>query len=205
MPVRRPAFALLTAFALVTSAPTPSRADAATWTVSPGGAVSATAPAEIRNTTRNWTISCTATFSGTAPAGAGQSPYGLISFAEGSLTTCTGPNDLTTTSTVVNLPWDFYADAHDAVQGRTSGTLNNLALTLDLSNGCRADVTAPDGAPGTIDAAYINAGGALTVSGAHMNVTFTNFRCTTDLVAQGDAIELAGVLPLTPAQTITSP
>ncbi|WUI01104.1 hypothetical protein OHR68_04595 [Spirillospora sp. NBC_00431] len=203
--VPRPALAVATALALVAAVPVPSRADAGTWTVSPGGAVSATAPAEIRNTTKNWTIGCTATFSGTAPAGAGHSPYGLISFDQGSLTACAGPNALTTTSTVVNLPWDFYAGSYDAVQGRTSGTLNNLALTLDVSNGCRADVSAPDGAPGTTDAAYANAGGTLTLSGAHMKVTFTNYRCTTDLVAPGDQIELAAVLPLTPAQTITSP
>ncbi|MFI0479226.1 hypothetical protein [Actinomadura sp. 9N215] len=205
----RPALALATALALVTTAPAPAPAhadaDAGTWTVSPGGAVSATAPAELRNTAKGWTIRCTAAFSGTAPAGAGQSGYGLISFDQGSLTACTGPHALTTAATAANLPWDFYADSYAAAEGTTTATFNNLNLTLDVSNGCRADVGAPDGAPGTTGATYANGDRTLTLSGAHLSVTFTNYRCTADLVAPGDAIELAASLPVTPAQTITSP
>lgn len=198
---------LAAALAVVAAAPSPARsdADADTWTVSPGGAVSATAPAEIRNTTKGWTIRCTASLSGAALAGSGHSGYGLLSFDQGSLTGCTGPNSLTTAVTTVNLPWDLYAGSYDATQGRTAGTFSNVELTLDASNGCRADVTASDGAPGWADATYTNADRTLTLSGTHLNVTFTNFRCTADLVATGDAIELAAALPVTPAQTLTSP
>ncbi|MFI0367727.1 hypothetical protein ACH35V_07595 [Actinomadura sp. 1N219] len=209
-PGLRPALVLATLLAavlaaLVTAPVRPAHANADTWTVSPGGGVAATAPAEIRNTTKGWTIRCTASFSGTAPPGADQSGYGLISFDQGSLAGCNGPNSLTTTAAVVNLPWDLYATAHDAATGRTTGTFSNINLTLDASNGCRMDVSAPDGGPGWTDATYANGDHILNLTGAHLSVTFTNYRCTTDLVATGDAVELAASLPVSPAQTISSP
>ncbi|TDD23329.1 hypothetical protein E1287_39085 [Actinomadura sp. KC06] len=209
-PGPRPALVLATLLAtvlaaLVTAPVRPVHADAGTWTVAPGGGVSATAPAEIRNTTRGWTIRCASSFSGTAPPGADQPGYGLISFDQGSLTGCTGPDSLTTTAAVVNLPWDLYATSYDTAAGRTTGTFSNINLTLDASNGCRMDVSAPDGGPGWTDATYTSGDHILNLTGAHLSVTFTNYRCAPDLVAAGDTIELAASLPISPAQTISSP
>lgn len=204
---RRARVAAALAAALTVAAPAgTARADDGTWTAAPGGAVSATAPVSIRNVTKGWAADCpSASFSGSVPGGSGHSGYGLLSFDQAAFTGCTGPNGLSVTVTVDNLPWDFYADAYDAGRGKATGTFNNLYLTLDVSNGCRMDVSAPDGAPGSTDAAHTNGDHTLSLSGARLGTTFTNFKCTGAFAETGDTIELSSALPITPGQTLTSP
>ncbi|MBO2447966.1 hypothetical protein J4573_12755 [Actinomadura barringtoniae] len=175
-----------------------------TWTVSPGGSFTAAASVDIKNVTRGWTISCQSMdVTGSAESGANQQGQWLLTFPTVTFTGCTGPGGTYTVTPASDFQWVFNAEGYDA--GTTNGALTYVQLTAEASNGCKTDITAPDGGPGTAAARHANSDGSLSVNGDTLQATFTNFACSADTIATGDKFSFSTSLPITPRQTITSP
>ena len=195
--------------AVVLSVPAPSSAapSAETWTVTPGGSLTATAPVEIRNVSRGWSITCDkATFTGSAKSGAGDETDPLIEFDQESFEGCTGPDGVGYTVTMTSgVQLEMYATSYDAAAGKTTGTLFGFQLNLVGTNRCQADIADPTGNLGTADATFANTGSTLGLDGGNMGVTFVNFACSSGFIGVGDRVVVAAPLGLNPAQTITSP
>ncbi|MCP9970496.1 hypothetical protein [Actinomadura madurae] len=185
----------------------PASAPEDTWTVTPGGSVTATAPVEIRNTDRGWSIDCAgATFTGSAESGAGDTTEPLIEFDEAAFQDCTGPDGVGYTVTMTSgVQLEMYASSYDAGTGKTTGTLFGFHLNLVGTNRCQADIADPTGNLGTADAAFTNGSSVLGLDGGNMGVTFVNFACPSGFIATEDRIVVAARLTVTPPQTVSSP
>ncbi|TDD76560.1 hypothetical protein E1293_27010 [Actinomadura darangshiensis] len=186
-------------------APAASALPEDTWTVDPGGALTAASPLSIQNVTRGWSIDCgQATFTGTAEFGAGNQVDPLVEFDDESFENCAGPDGVGYTVTMTSgVQLEMYASSYDAGAGKTTGTLFGFQLNLVGTNRCQADVADPAGNLGAADATFTNEGSALGLGGGNMGVTFVNFACPSDFIANGDQVVIAARLAVSPAQTIT--
>ncbi|WP_329522087.1 hypothetical protein [Spirillospora sp. NBC_01491] len=205
-PFRARRCALATAIALAAVPVTAAAAQpAATWTVTPGGALTAAGPARIENAARGWTITCADTrLTGTAKSGAGNTGEQILAVDTVSFGGCTGSDGLAYTVTSESALMEMGATGYDAAAGRTSGGLFGFQVNIVRTDRCQFDV-AGSGDLGTADATFTNAGSVLGLGGGDMGVTFVNFACAAGFVAGGDAVVLSAELHATPEQTITSP
>ncbi|QKW38624.1 hypothetical protein HUT06_35220 [Actinomadura sp. NAK00032] len=182
-------------------------APADTWTVTPGGALTATAPLRISNVTRGWNIDCgSATFTGAAKTGSGLSGSQLVEFDSVSFDGCSGPDGVQYTVTMTSeVQLDMTAASYDPATGKTSGDLFGFQLNLVGTNRCQADIADPAGDLGKADATFTNNGSVLALGGGNMGVTFVNFACPGGFIAIGDQVVVTTQLSVSPSQIITSP
>lgn len=178
-----------------------------TWTVTPGGALSAAAPLQIQNVSRGWSIECgEASFTGAAKAGAGNTGDQIVEFDEAVFSGCTGQDGVGYTVTMTSgVQLEMQATSYDAAAGKTTGTMFGFQLNLVGTNRCQADIADPAGDLGVSDVTFTNDGSVLELVGGNMGVTFVNFACSSGFIANGDQVVLTARLGLSPAQTITSP
>jgi hypothetical protein len=205
---RRSAFAaVVVAAAVGTVAPQAAAAPEDTWTVAPGGALTATAPLRIGNVTRGWNIDCgTATLTGAAKAGSGNAGDQLVEFDDESFENCSGPDGVQYTVAMTSeVQLDMNASSYGAAAGRTTGDLSGFQLNLVGTNRCQADIAGPAGDLGSADVTFTNNGSVLGLGGGNMGVTFVNFACSSGFIAVGDQVVVTAQLSVSPAQTITSP
>jgi hypothetical protein len=180
---------------------------AATWTVSPGGAITATSgKTTLKDTTTGSVLSCTSsTANATLKKGTGLAGAGLGSITGISFTNCTGPLGLTFTVTPGHLPWKLNAISYNA--GTTTGTITGIHATL-TGSGCSAVV---DGATsgtannGKVKVTYTNGTHLLKVLTTGGNLHIWNVVGCAGLIGSGDASTFSASYSVSPAQTITSP
>lgn len=202
--------ALAVVGALVMAGTVASQASAApedTWTVAPGGALTASAPLRIGNATRGWNIDCgDSTFTGAAKTGSGNAGDQLVEFDDAAFGNCSGPGGVQYTVTMTSgVQLDMTATSYDAATGRTSGTLFGFQINLVGTNGCQIDIADPAGDLGMADVTFANTGSTLELGGGDMGVTFLNYACPSGFTAIGDQVVVTAQLSVSPAQLMTNP
>lgn len=212
--------ALAGAAALATTA----AAVTVTWTILQGGVKTSNNVGNVifQNTTSGAVVTCTTStatsqlVSGTKPSGTDLVTITNISFATpanpGSV--CTGPAGLYVKVAPKNLPWKFQATSYDAASGVVRGKATGIALSLESSDGCQADLMAPGGAKGEVELAYTNSTGRVSVqaktgTGTNLVVTKINPYCDPLMVDVGDGLKADLVHQVTGTSTnwpkVTSP
>jgi hypothetical protein len=176
---------------------------AATWTVSPGGAVTAVSgTTTLIDTQTLMGVSCgPSTAQGSLTAGTGLSGVGIGKITSLTFTHC----DNGATLTAGAFPWHLNALSYNSLAMVTTGTITGIHITL--TGGCNAvfDGTGPGAHNGLVNVKYSNSTGKLHVlkpGGLHAyNVTPNG--C--DGFFSGNFVTLGATFTVTPKQTITSP
>jgi hypothetical protein len=179
---------------------------AATWTVKPGGAITAKAAGTTTLTDKNTGSKLTCASSsgkGTVKKGNGLSGTGIGSITALSFTTCKGPLNLTFTVKTTHFPW--HLNAKSFAGGVTTGTITGIHATLS-GPGCSATVdgTGATANNGSVTAKYTNSTGKLSTTGAG-NLHVYNVSGCAGLINSGDVTSFVGSYAISPKQTITSP
>jgi hypothetical protein len=178
---------------------------AATWTVKPGGAITAKAGTTTLKDTKTGTVLTCASSSGkgSVKKGSGLSGTGIGSITALSFSTCKGPLNLTFTVHTTHFPW--HLNAASFASGVTTGTITGIHATLS-GPGCSATVdgTGASANNGKVTAKYTNSTGKLATTGAG-NLHVYNVSGCAGLIHSGDASSFKGSYAISPKQTITSP
>ena len=178
---------------------------AATWTVKPGGAITAKAgTTTLKDTSTGSVLTCTSSSGkGTAKTGSGLSGTGIASITAMSFSNCTGPLGLTFTVKTSHFPWHLNAVSFSS--GVTTGSITGIHATLSGPS-CSAvvDGTGATANNGKVTAKYSNSTGKLTTTGAG-NLHVYNVSGCAGLINSGDGSSFKGSYTISPKQTITSP
>jgi hypothetical protein len=190
---------------LAASSATAATGVAATWTVKPGGAITAKAgKTTLKDTKTGSVLTCqSSSGSGTLKKGSGLSGTGIGSISALSFNTCTGPLGLTFTVKTTHFPWHLNAVSFSS--GVTTGTITGIHATL-TGPSCSAvvDGTGPTADNGKVTAKYSNGTGILSTTGAG-NLHVYNVSGCAGLINSGDGASFHGAYTVSPKQTITSP
>ncbi len=183
---------------------------ATTWTIKPGGAVTATGTKVVftdPKTGSNWTCQ-SVTLSAKLHSGGGLSGSGAGSVSAVTFTSCTNPLGLTPRVTflvtAMDLPWHINFSSYR--KGVVTGSISHLQMQLGGPS-CSAvlggsSVTAIDG---HVKFSYTNGTGRLKVLTTGGNLHFYNVVGCAGLWNTGDPLTISGAFPLNPKQAITSP
>jgi len=180
---------------------------AITFTIHPGGAITAKAGVTtLKDTNTGSVLTCkTSSSSGTLKSGSGIAGTNLGSITKLSFTTCTGPLSLTFTVSNSGFPWTLSGTAFNATTGTTTGFINGIKSHLS-GPGCSADVAgATATAKGKVKVTYTNSTHKLKVLPTGGTLHVFNVNGCAGLIASGDATQFSGTYTVSPAQTITSP
>ncbi|MFI0447274.1 hypothetical protein [Actinomadura sp. 6N118] len=197
-------------------------AEDATWTSTPGGAVTGTNVGNLigRNVTRGAIVSCSdAEASGTVKSGSGLDGTGIASVDTlrfggytGDPEICEGPSGLAVQIVVNDLPLELDAVSYNPTTGVTTGALTNAdaggitGKLIGLDDGCEADFVGANGQPGAIPGTFTNSTDRLaTTSGGNLVATNVNGNCPSNFIQNGDVVALEGTFQLNSDQTLTSP
>jgi hypothetical protein len=175
----------------------------ATWTVKPGGAVTASGSGQVKDTKTGTVAKCTSIkiTKATLKKGSGLSGAGLGTISASSFSGCTIATIAVTVKTE-NLPWKLNATSYKS--GVTTGTLTGVEL-LATAPGCSATLQGTTATNGKIKVTYTNSTGKLKLLAAGGNLTTEKVSGCFGLVANGDPEQASGSLTVSPKQTITSP
>jgi hypothetical protein len=183
-------------------------AAAPTWTVKPGGAITAKSGATtLTDTKTHQKLSCTSsTAKATLKKGSKLSGAGLGSITSLSFSGCTGPFGIHFTVTSGHLPWKLNAVSYSRSTGTTTGTITGIHATLS-GTACSAivDGTGATKNNGTVRVTYVNRTHKLTVLAAGDNLHTYGVRGCLGLINSGDGASFTTAYAVSPAQTITSP
>lgn len=181
---------------------------ARTWTVTPGGASTATSGklTLTDTTTKKAGVCASSTVGGTVRAGSGLPGRGIGSVVTVALHTCTGPFKIHFTVTARDLPWSISFHGYNAKTGVVRGTVSHLRITL-VTKGCRAVVngTASHTADGLVAASYTDGTGVLRFLPTGGNLHFWHVTGCTGPINSGDPAAFAASYQVSPLQVITSP
>jgi len=179
---------------------------ATTWTVSPGGAITAkSGKTTLTDTTTGNALTCkSSSTSATLKSGSGLAGAGLGSITALSFKTCTGPLGITFTPTAQALPWKLNAVSYDSSTGVTKGTITGIDATLSGPS-CSAEVdgTAAGADNGKVKVTYTNSTGKLKVLTTGANLHVYDVSGCAGLLADGDAVTFSASYTVSPKQTIT--
>jgi hypothetical protein len=178
---------------------------AATWTVKPGGAITAKAgKTTLTDKSTGSQLSCASSNSkGTVKKGSGLSGAGIGSITTLSFSNCIGPLGLSFTVTNSHFPWKL--NAVSFASGVTTGTITGIHSKLSgPSCSAAVDGTGATANNGKVTAKYSNGTGKLTTTGAG-NLHVYNVSGCAGLIRSGDAVSFKGAYTISPKQTITSP
>jgi hypothetical protein len=177
---------------------------ATTFTVSPGGAVSASGKGQVKDTKTGTVAKCTSIkMSATLKKGSGLAGAGIGTISSGSFTGCTIATVSVTVATQ-NLPWKLNAVSYNSTSGVTTGTITGIRL-LATAPGCSATLQGTTATNGKVKVTYSNSTGVLKLLGSGGNLTAANVSGCFGLVANGDPQHASGSLTVSPKQKITSP
>lgn len=176
---------------------------AATWTVTPGGAVTGTAgTTTLKDANTGATLTCSSsTTNATVQSGSGLSGTAIATVTNASFNSCRGPLGIRFNMTNNAVSYQLNANSYSA--GVTSGTLDNITATLSgpLCSASVAGTTSTT--PGSVTGTYTNATNTLSVSGGNLHVW--NVSGCFGLLNSGDAVSYTANYVLSPGLTITSP
>lgn len=193
--------AALTATAGVTSA-----FAATTWTVRPGGTISATSGLfTLKDVPTGSTITCvSSTLSGTLKSGSGHPGSGIGSIATVRIRNCGNLGMFTLTPG--NLPWRLNFTSYNATTRTATGSISHVHVNISTP-ACSAAVGGIIGTPGngTVKFTYTDSTGKLKVLTTGGNLHFRNVNGCAGLVRNGDPATLSATFAVSPRQAITSP
>jgi hypothetical protein len=180
---------------------------AITFSISPGGAITAKAgKTTLKDTTTAQTLSCTSSSSSaTLKSGHGISGTNLGSITALSFNNCTGPGGFTFTVSDSGFPWTLSGASFNASSGVTTGHISGIFAHLSGPS-CTADIagkTATTG--GQVKVTYTNSTHKLRVFPGGGTLHIWNVSGCFTLINTGDASQFTGTYTVSPAQTITSP
>jgi hypothetical protein len=181
---------------------------ASTWTVSPGGAITATAGKTVLTDTKTHSaLTCSSHMSGTLKAGSGLPGTGVGAFTAAAYR-CPTPI-FSYHLTPRGLPWHLNVISYDRATGVTRGTITHLQLAFAIPEiFCSAVVAGSGGAAsgGTVAVSYSGKTGQLKILTAGGNLHWYHVHnCGGGLLADGDPATLSAGYAISPPQTITSP
>lgn len=187
------------------SAARPAASAARTWTVRPGGAVTATSgKTTLVDVPTGATLTCTASMSATLKSGGG-----LPGADIGSITAATYRCPTPVFSfkvTARGLPWHLNLTSYNPGTGVARGTISHLRLTF-MAPSCSAVINGTSGAAadGFVVITYSSATGKLKFQPAGGNLHWEHVRGCAGVVRSGDPATMSGSYAVAPPQTITSP
>ena len=180
---------------------------AITFTISPGGAITAKAgTTTLKDTKTGSVLSCaSSSSSGTLKKGSGISGANIGSITKLSFSNCKGPLNLSFTVTNSAFPWTLSGTSFNATTGVTTGFINGIKSKL-TGPSCSANVGgATATSKGKVKVTYTNSTGKLKVLTSGGNLHVWNVAGCAGLINSGDATQFSGTYTVTPKQTITSP
>jgi hypothetical protein len=180
---------------------------AITFTITPGGAITAKAgTTTLTDTSTGSVLTCTSSnSSGTLKSGSGISGSNLGSITKLTFSNCTGPLSLTFTVTDKHFPWTLSGTSYNSGTGTTTGAISGIEAVLSGPS-CSADVDGTSATtPGKVKVTYKNSTGKLTVLTTGGTLHVWNVSGCAGLINSGDATTFKGVYTVTPKQKITSP
>jgi hypothetical protein len=178
---------------------------AITFSISPGGAITAKAGTTTLTDTKTGSVlSCvSSSSSGTLKTGHGISGASLGTISKLSFSTCTGPLNLTFTVANSGFPWTLHGTSFKS--GVTTGSITGIKSKLSGPS-CSATVGgATASAKGMVKVTYTNSSGALKVLATGGNLHVFNVQGCAGLINSGDPTQFVGTYTVSPKQTITSP
>jgi hypothetical protein len=183
---------------------------ATTWTIQPGGAITATSGLFTFKDHRTGTItSCRSspTASGTLKRGSGLPGDRAGSLSSVSIGHCTGPGGPQYTVQPAGLPWPVNLSSYDTATGVVTGTVTHIRIPVS-GNGCTFVIasTSATASDGQVRFTYTDSTGQLTVLGASGNLHIWNVSSgCLGLFNTGDRATLSVTFAVSPKQAITSP
>jgi hypothetical protein len=180
---------------------------AITFSISPGGAITAKAgTTKLHDVNTNQTLQCTSSSSsGTLKKGHGISGANLGSITKLTFSGCTGPLNLRFTVTNSGFPWTLHGTAFNATSGVTTGNITGIKSHL-TGTGCSADVRgATASSTGKVKVTYTNSTHKLKVLASGGTLHVFNVNGCAGLINNGDATQFTGTYTVSPTQKITSP
>jgi hypothetical protein len=183
----------------------------ATWTITPGGAVTAKSGlAPITDTKTGKLATCMSlTASGTLKSGSGLPGSGAGSIAAFGLNRCTNPlasaaRRVTFTMTATGLPWHLNLASYG--NGVATGTISHMQVQL-AGPSCSAviDGTSATARDGHVRFRYNDGTGRLTVLTAGSGLHFLDVQGCYGLILNSDPATIGATFAVTPEQGITSP
>ena len=207
----RPASIVLTCAALAAAASLASAsASAATtpfWTITKGGAVTATTKSlTIQDITQKAGLPCKAsTVKGKLKSGKFVSGTNAGTVMSAAATGCGIPGFAVTVK-AGHLPWHLNLVSYNAAKGVTTGTLTGIHMTFAVpAFGCTAVVDGTGSAAhnGKIQVTYTNKTGKLAALTAGSNLRLYSVKNCMGVVSNGDKIAIIATYVLTPKQKIT--
>lgn len=205
------AAALTGAAVLATTTGTAPAATAAarTWTVRPGGAITATAgTTTLADTPTGAMLHCASSrMSGALKAGSGLPGVGVGSFATVVYSACAAAG-FGVKVTARGLPWELNLTSYDARTGVARGTIGHLQIGVDGTGfGCTAVLNGTSGATpdGVVAVSYANKTGTLKILQAGGDLHWRHVHGCAGVVRDGDAATLSAGYAVSPGQAITSP
>jgi hypothetical protein len=180
-------------------------ASASTWTVTPGGSITASGSGQVKDTATNTVAKCTSikVTSATLKHGSNLPGAGIGTINASTFTGCTIAT-ITVTVTAEDFPWKLNATSYNSSTGVTTGTLTGVELGASAP-GCSATLEGTTATNGKIKVTYTNSTGKLKLLGTGGNLTAENVSGCFGLINNGDHQNASGSLTVSPKQTITSP
>lgn len=203
------AVALAGTVVLATAPGAAASAIARTWTVSPGGAITAMSGRfTLTDTTTGDTNSCQSShLSGTLEAGRGLSGTGIGSFTTAAYSLCqAGPFPGKVAAR--GLPWRLNLTSYDRSTGVARGTISHLQINFASSFiPCTAAVkatssTAPDG---VVPVSYASKTGTLKILTTGGGLHWYHVHKCAGIIRDGDTATISASYTISPRQAITSP
>jgi hypothetical protein len=194
-----------TAVALMATTPT-FATTATTFTVKPGGAVTATGSAQVKDTKTSTIAKCTSLkLKATLKKGSGLAGAKIGSIT-GPATAFSGCSIGTIGVTVTAKGFPWHLNATSSKSGVTHGTITGIDLVA-TTTGCSAtlDGTAAGANNGKVAVTYTNSTGKLKLLPTGGNLHSWAVNGCLGLVNNGDPQDSSGTTTVSPKQTITSP
>jgi len=179
-----------------------------TWTVRPGGAVSAKAGKTVLTDTKSGnSLTCASSgMSGMLKAGRGLAGTGIGSFTI-AVYRCPTPI-FSYHLTPRGLPWHLNVISYDQQTGAARGTISHLQLAFKIPEiFCSAVIGGSGGAAsgGTVAVSYSGKTGQLKILTAGRTLHWYHVHNCGGLIADGDPATLSASYAISPPQAITSP
>jgi hypothetical protein len=182
-----------------------SAATTATWTVKPGGNVSASGSLHLKDTKTGTISGCSSIkLIAVLKSGSGLAGQGIGSITSGTFTGCMVLETLNIDVTANGLPWTV--DATSYKSGVTSGAITGIDF-VGAGPGCSAtlDGTAAGKNNGTIKFTYTNSTGKLKLLPKGGNLHWWAVSGCLGVISDADPVQPSGTLTVSPEQAITSP
>jgi hypothetical protein len=182
---------------------------ATTWTITPGGAVTATTKSfTLEDTTTGTSLPCgTSVLKATLKSGKGLSGTGAGTLTSATFTGCNIAG-FSITVNAAHLPWHLNLMSYNSATGVTTATLTGIHINLSVpAIGCTAvaDGTGATANNGTLRVTYTNKTGKLAALKTGGNLHIYNVKNCAGVISNGNSAALIATYSVSPVQKITSP